>query len=120
MISLKKITQNTRKTHIMVEVDGKEEKLEFTYRPNAYTPLLEKQTQEQRNSDLAGDILISMLVPVIDTIDMETEPGKPVQVTPEGLSVIPLHILNELMAKVNEDMDPGKKKSDDSGGSFSA
>jgi hypothetical protein len=104
----------------MVDVDGKEERLDFAYRPNAYTPEHERASKEVRKEELGGEVLINLLIPVLDWVDLIGDDGKRIAIEPEALRTVPLNILNDLVGKINEDMDPGKQKNSASRGSFKA
>lgn len=116
--------------------------LNFTYKPNAYTPLLEKAVMEARldPTTTGGDILKANLLPVLVTWDVvnrvkkfrdkkKTEPaldgeGKqvyedvPVPISAEGLDQIPMQILGDIVRKIGEGVTPGEATDEDSTGSF--
>lgn len=94
------------------------EEVQFRYKPNAYTPELEQSSREDRKSEYAADIYIALLLPVLEWVDFQDDNGKDVEITPEGLRQVPINMLQLLVQRVNEEMDPGKKKSGASGGSF--
>lgn len=119
-IKLSSVTHDVKKASFVVKMGDDEEKVDFAYKPNAYTPRLEKARQTIVEGNLVGDILISMLVEVLDWVDITDDAGVRIPITEDGLSIVPLRVLSDLMTAINNDMNPGKPKNDDSGGSFSA
>lgn len=112
-------------------------KLEFRYRPYAYTPNHEDAVDLARDEQKAGATLKAMLIPLIESWDVvdevpETddkgEPvfrnGKqkvkevPVPINMEGFGCVPIKALNMIMERIIDDMQSGEKKSTTSEGSF--
>lgn len=119
-VKLGAVISEVKQSSIKVMVGDQEQELEFKFKPASYTPKLEREMSEARDSPLAGPMLIGMLVVVLDWIDLELPNGKPCTITEEDLEQVPFAVLSEVMTKINEEMDPGKKKKPASGGSFSA
>jgi len=111
--------------------------LNFKYRPNAYTPRHEKIVQDIRNEldSTAGDILKASLIPLLESWDVVIRTFKakargekhtlldeyedvPVPITDEGLDVIPIKVLGDIIRKIGEGVSPGEATGGDSTGSF--
>ena len=117
----------------------KKDTLNIKYRPNAYTPRLEEESAKAQTTNKAGEMLKSMLVPLIADWDMmhyvqETDlDGTPLfdnanrpikklvkmEITHEAFSDIPLSVLSKIFSEIAEKMTPGKTSQPSLEGSFS-
>lgn len=131
-----KINAAAPKSGCVVFDDGG--KLEFTYKPWAYTPDHEDVVAEAREGGKAGDFIKAWLLPILVTWDVVEEVVKrdkdgkavmekgkpvfedvPVPLTHEGLGKVPFEILNSIVNYISTEMMPGEASSTSSKGSFS-
>jgi hypothetical protein len=119
-MKLANISNMMKETSVKVSTTTGEEELKFSYRPNAYTPAIEEATRKATSeATLMGAVLIENLVHVLEFVDLEGADGKLINPKDvEELRNIPISVLSLILNKIGEDMDPGKKKSGDSDGSF--
>lgn len=121
MIKLTAIQNEVTASKFKIKASGVEQEVDFGYYPNGFTPKLEEEMQKNKDKELAGELLIGMLCPLLAYIDIETDDkGTKIEITSTGLSVLPINILNDIMTKINEELNPGKAPSDESAGSFKA
>lgn len=137
--SLKKLADEDRDGFITMP-NG--DKLNFKYKPYAYTPDHEDLVEIAREESKAGNTLKAMIIPLLAEWDVvneiprreEDEAGNliavrgddgeiiydqvPVPITEEGIGPVPIAILNMLMSAIIDDMSVGKTKSTTSEGSF--
>lgn len=112
-IDFDKLLNCTRE--VMVEIG--EEKLTVLYRPNAYTPDLEKRAAAAQTGAFAGGMLITMLAPVLASWDLKSK-GKALPTDEETLQRVPLQILTKVLEAIAADMNPQTASSSASKGSF--
>lgn len=113
-------------------------KLQFKYRPYAYTPNHEDAVTVAREDEKAGSTLKAMIIPLVawwdvvieePLLDANGEPmfdskkrplvkETPVPIDKVGLGLVPIKALNMIMSQIIDDMSPGETKSETSEGSF--
>lgn len=135
-ISLKVIKGKTRSIKPLV-YDGEELNVEFY--PNIFTPEMEEEQEKVRSGQSAGQMIKTMLIPLISSWDimdvypkldangipMVEKDGTPitelrtVPLTEEGIGSIPMRILMDIVKAVGNDVTPGEEPSTNSEGTFS-
>jgi hypothetical protein len=121
-----------------VDVQYKGHAAKVTYRPDAYTPAMERAARaRQEDSDWTTGVVLDMLEPLLADWDLSTnkvdadgkvvldQDNKPVEVklepTRENMERVPVNLLLEILRQVTEDMRPGEAKGETSrGGSLRA
>jgi hypothetical protein len=114
-ISLAALKSGTRVVDIDFAPAGT---LKVEYSPSGYTPLLEAKASEAMESGRASNMLLTMLIPLITKWDLTGEDEKPLPITEEGLSQLPVFTLSRILEAITEDMKPGKPMQSSSESSF--
>lgn len=104
-------TASKKQVKLVVDID--DEKLTLEYRPRIITPKLQMEL-----SQIEGPDLHHLLAAIICSWDLENG-GKPVKLTVESLSAVPVEILNAALQAIMADMRPNRASPVVSTGSFS-
>jgi hypothetical protein len=119
-IKISDVSEVVKLSYVMLETTEGTQKLDFAYKPNAYTPEHERRSQEARDSGVNSMVLVTLLVPTLEWVDVVDDDGVRMPVDEDHLAMLPVKVLSELIGKINEEMDPGKSKNSASRGSFKA
>ena len=119
--------------------------LNIKYYQNAFTPEMEEEQERVRSGQSAGQMLKTMLIPLIAEWDITYEApvmiddpdneGKKIQARDKngnllfteevipidnaGLNMVPIRVLTEIVKKISEDVTPGEEQNTNSEGTFS-
>ena len=93
-----------------------EEQANLTYRPSAYTPLLEDELQETMQENRPGNALAEMLANVLLSWEVLDDDGEEIRPTAEHLAKFPVGFLAEVVKTISEDLGAGEETRKNSGG----
>ncbi len=99
-----------------VKIGGDE--MTISYLPNAYTPRLEADAAQAQGGQQAGPVLITILREVLTAWEITDDKGRMLPIDDKTLAEIPMPVLTDMLRVIGEDMNPQKKTSTPSGGSF--
>jgi hypothetical protein len=95
------------------------ETINVTYRPAAYTPALEEESQRmlQETTDGASlsRMLATLLEPIMESWDVLDDQDQPIPCTLEGLREVPFQLQSAVIQAVAADTNPQAPKSKRSG-----
>ncbi|NMC54969.1 MAG: hypothetical protein GYA48_15185 [Chloroflexi bacterium] len=111
-IRISDLVQEERTITIMVG----DEELSVTYRPKAYTPVVEDQMQSLIESNRPGNGLAQMLSHILISWDVVDETNKPLEMTFENLRKFPVSLLTLITQEINKDNRAGDEDRKNSGG----
>lgn len=111
-IRISDLVQEERTITIMVG----DEELSVTYRPKAYTPLVEDQMQSLMESNRPGNGLAQMLSHILIKWDVVDENNKPIETTFENIRKFPVALLTLITQEINKDNRAGDEDRKNSGG----
>ncbi|KPL70119.1 hypothetical protein ADN00_18940 [Ornatilinea apprima] len=111
-IRISDLVQEERTITIMVG----DEELSVTYRPKAYTPLVEDQMQSLMESNRPGNGLAQMLSHILINWDVVDENNKPIETTFENIRKFPVALLTLITQEINKDNRAGDEDRKNSGG----
>ncbi len=113
-VSLDQVMNQEAKTDLKVG----EETLEITYNPSNWTPEFESTLKVSDDNPFASVLYARMVSKIVTRWDLMEASGKPVKLTEERLSKLPVRFLADVVGALTEHMSPKKKPSANSG-SFS-
>jgi len=82
------------------------EALNIRYRPRAMTNRLEAELREAEESKLASEALLVMLEAMLVEWDLTDDRGRPIPTSREGLAIVPVEALVEVVNKITEEVRP--------------
>jgi hypothetical protein len=106
------LEKNERETSFTVE----EEVVHISYRPSAYTPVVEDRMQQLLETNRPGNGLAKTLSTMLIKWDVLGEDNQPVPITVENLSALPVRFLSQVMGAINKDNSSDQETRKNSGG----
>jgi len=92
------------------------EDVHITFRPSAYTPIVEDQVQRFFESARPGNGLARMLSSVLIDWDVLDDNNKPIEITEENLRQLPMEFLTSVSNALAEENRVSREERKNSGG----
>lgn len=86
--------------------EGDDDTLTIVYRPDVFTPRIERLFQEEAKSDTPSQAMLTLLPRLVVSWDLLGDDDKPIPLTPEALEDVTREVLGEVLDIVITDMKP--------------
>jgi hypothetical protein len=86
--------------------------LHLVYIPGMLTPEVEDELQESLEAPGSGRFVCEFLAKLVEDWDLVDDDGTPIALDADGLRVVPIPFLGDVLAEIRKDMNPGEETAD--------